>query len=60
MINGFWLEDAALARNKPFADALVRGMARFRAFLNATRIDVAAVPQASLRKALRARAPAAR
>ncbi|MBA3235108.1 MAG: winged helix-turn-helix domain-containing protein [Chloroflexi bacterium] len=53
VINGLWLEDRQIARDIGFADALGRGMARFARFLGATRIDVAAVPQPALRKAIR-------
>ncbi len=55
VILGLWLEDPALARDPDFADALARGMARFVHLLGARRLDVAAVPQPSLRKRLRAR-----
>ena len=53
VINGLWLEDAALAKDAAFAEALSRGMRRFQTFLDATRVDATAVSQASLRKALR-------
>jgi uncharacterized protein YcaQ len=52
VINGLWLEDYALARDEAFGEALARGMTRFRQFLDAGRIDVTAVPQASLRRRL--------
>ena len=52
VINGFWLEDAALARDAAFAEALARGMARFVGLLGARRLDVTAVPQPGLRKRL--------
>ena len=43
VINGLWLEDRALARDVAFGEALVRGLARFVAFLGAGRIDATAV-----------------
>ena len=46
VINGLWLEDPALARDDAFAAAMQRGTARFRAFHEAKRLDVAAVPEA--------------
>jgi uncharacterized protein YcaQ len=54
VINGLWLEDESLARDDAFAEALGRGMARFTAFLEATRVDTGAVVQARLRKRLSA------
>ena len=54
VINGLWLEDPALARDRDFGDALAAGMTRFLGFLEAGRLDVTAVPQAALRKRLRA------
>jgi uncharacterized protein YcaQ len=52
VINGLWLEDDALARDDAFADALTRGMTRFRSFLDAGLIDVRAVLQPLLRRRL--------
>ena len=52
VINGLWLEDAALARDPAFAEALALGMARFVGLLGARRLDVTAVPQPGLRKRL--------
>jgi uncharacterized protein len=54
VINGLWLEDEALASDPSFADALTRGMTRFLRFLEAKRIDVAAVTHPKLRKSLAA------
>jgi uncharacterized protein YcaQ len=54
VILGLWLEEDALARDAGFGAALRLGMARFLRLLDARRIDVAAVPQPPLRKALRA------
>jgi uncharacterized protein YcaQ len=56
VINGLWLEDDALARDERFAEALGRGMTRFRRFLGATAIDVKAVRHPPLRRRLRATA----
>ncbi|MGZ8513716.1 MAG: winged helix-turn-helix domain-containing protein [Candidatus Limnocylindrales bacterium] len=55
VINGLWLEDQALARDDAFAEALRRGMSRFAGFLDAGRVDAAAVPQLRLRRRLSAR-----
>jgi uncharacterized protein YcaQ len=52
VILGLWLEDASLARDVAFADALVVGMRRFMTLLDVRRIDVAAVPQPALRRRL--------
>ena len=60
VINGLWLEDEALARSDAFAEALGRGMARFALFLDAGRVDAAAVGQPSLRKRLAGRSAAPR
>jgi len=56
VINGLWLEDDSLARDERFAEALGRGMTRFRRFLGATAIDVKAVRHPPLRVRLRATA----
>jgi uncharacterized protein YcaQ len=55
VINGFWLEDEATARDDAFLDALDRGMRRFRDFLAVRKLDVAAIPQRSVRARLKAR-----
>ena len=52
VVNGLWLEDPALAKDAAFAGALARGMTRFRGFLDAGRVDAAAVTQPTLRRAL--------
>ncbi len=49
---GLWLEDEALAFDDAFAAAFARGMARFRAFLGADRLDAERVPQRMIRAAL--------
>ena len=54
VVNGFWLEDEALAGSPAFIEAVARGMARFLDFLDARAIDVAAVPQAAIRRSLAA------
>jgi uncharacterized protein YcaQ len=52
VLNGLWLEDAALARDEAFAGALGQGMARFARFLDAKRVDASVVVQAELRRRL--------
>jgi uncharacterized protein YcaQ len=54
VINGFWLEDPALARDGAFCEALGRGMTRFMDLLGATSLDATAVPQPMLRRRLAA------
>ncbi len=54
VILGFWLEDAGLARDAAFADALRLGMRRLVRLTGARRLDVKAVPFPALRKRLRA------
>ncbi len=49
---GLWLEDAALADDPAFAEALVRGMRRFLRFLDADAVDPSGVPQPELRRSL--------
>jgi len=51
-ILGLWLEDEAQGGDDALAEALALGMDRFRGFLGAERIDVAAVPQSSIRDRL--------
>ncbi len=51
-ILGLWLEDEALARDDAFAEAMAKGMARFLAFLDAERLEVAGVAQVALRRRL--------
>ena len=58
VVLGFWLEDDRLARDEAFIAAVGRGMARFRSFLLAGRIDVAAIPFPKVRRAVAASAPA--
>ena len=55
VINGLWLEDPALARDAAFAEAMARGMTRFRAFLGARRLDLSALSRSPLRSRLRGR-----
>jgi hypothetical protein len=52
VMNGFWLEDDALATDEAFADAVGRGMTRFLGFVGATALDARAVPQALIRQQL--------
>ncbi|HZY42580.1 MAG TPA: crosslink repair DNA glycosylase YcaQ family protein [Anaerolineae bacterium] len=46
IVNGLWLEDAALAENAEFTGAFARGLDRFRRFLKADHIDLSAVLRA--------------
>ncbi len=55
VVNGLWLEDETLADSEPFVEAVGRGMERLLGFLDAPRIDVAAVAHRSLRARLSAR-----
>ncbi len=55
VVNGLWLEDDGLAGDADFSESLGRGMARFRRFLDAKRVDASAVRQRVLRKRLSAR-----
>src|SRR5712692_2448547 len=48
VINGFWLEDQALANNADFAAALARGLAHFMTFLNAQRLDISVMEPATI------------
>ena len=50
VILGFWLEDAALGKDKAFAEALARGFARFVTFLGASKLDATAIREKSLRR----------
>jgi uncharacterized protein YcaQ len=49
VILGFWPARRSLGRDEAFADAFARGLARFVAFLGASRLDAKAVQPASLR-----------
>ncbi|GAC1568335.1 MAG: hypothetical protein NVS3B14_17220 [Ktedonobacteraceae bacterium] len=49
IINGFWLEDQALANDLDFAAALARGLAHFITFLNAQRADISVIEPPTLR-----------
>ncbi len=48
-INGFWLDDATLAKDSAFADAFARGMCRFGGFVGAGKLDAASIGPAKLR-----------
>ncbi len=48
-VEGFWLEDPALADDPDFADALRAGLTRFARFHDAERLDLAGVPFLNLR-----------
>jgi len=50
VILGFWLEDEALGTDKPFAEALARGFARFTTFLGTERLAADAVGEPLLRQ----------
>jgi uncharacterized protein YcaQ len=52
VILGLWLDDKAIGRNRPFADALQRGFARYANFLGAERVNAAAIREPLLRKAV--------
>jgi uncharacterized protein len=54
VINGLWLEEASLAKDQAFADAMALGMARFIDFLEAMRLDVKAISHPMLRKRIAA------
>lgn len=49
VINGFWLEDQALANDADFAAALARGLAHFMTFLKAQRLDISSMEPTVLR-----------
>ena len=53
-ILGLWLEDEVLAKDDAFIEAFACGVERFRAFLEATSVDVSGVPQPAIRKRLSA------
>ena len=55
VILGRWLEDEALAGNEAFGEAMTRGMRQFATFLDAKRVDAAAVSEPKLRKRLTTR-----
>ncbi|HEX5690920.1 MAG TPA: crosslink repair DNA glycosylase YcaQ family protein, partial [Roseiflexaceae bacterium] len=50
IILGLWLEDAALAKDEAFAEALARGFARFVRFLGTSTLDASAIREPLLRK----------
>jgi uncharacterized protein len=60
IILGFWLEEAALAADRDFAEALARGFARFTRFLGAEQLDASVIAEPLLRKAIVAAFPAGR
>jgi uncharacterized protein YcaQ len=53
IVNGFWLEEDAPAANPAFAAALTRGLLRFAGFLNAQRVNIAALEPTPLREQVR-------
>ena len=50
IILGLWLEDSALGKDEPFAEALARGFARFVTFLGAKDLDARAIREPLLRR----------
>jgi uncharacterized protein len=52
VVNGVWLEDAALARAPQFLEALRLGVQRFLPFLKVDRVDATAVANARVRRAI--------
>ncbi len=52
VVLGLWLEDAALGTDAAFTEALGRGFARFVAFLGAEHVDVSAIEEPLLRRAV--------
>jgi uncharacterized protein YcaQ len=50
VILGLWLEDKALGKDEPFAEALAGGFARFRTFLGASKLDAKAIREPLLRR----------
>lgn len=50
VILGLWLEDEGLGANEAFAQALGRGLARFIAFLGASKIEAQTIRQPLLRR----------
>ena len=49
IINGFWLEDQALAHDPAFAAVLARALAHFMTFLKARHLDISLLEPATLR-----------
>jgi uncharacterized protein YcaQ len=52
VVNGLWLENAALTRDGTFREALGRGMDRFVEFLDAKRVDASALDRGAVRNRL--------
>jgi uncharacterized protein YcaQ len=52
VISGFWLEDNRTSNNDAFLAALAKGTARLMRLLGATKLDVRAVGQRSVRRSL--------
>ncbi len=50
VILSLWLEDEALGNDEAFAEALVRGLARFVRFLGASKLDATAIREPLLRQ----------
>jgi uncharacterized protein len=54
LINGFWLEDAALGADPDFGAALWRGLENFCQFLQVERIDITAINPPQLQERIKA------
>ncbi|MGH2538045.1 MAG: winged helix-turn-helix domain-containing protein [Candidatus Promineifilaceae bacterium] len=54
VILGFWLEEKALGKDEPFAEAVARGFRRFVTFLGASKLDAKAIREPLLRRRARA------
>jgi uncharacterized protein YcaQ len=50
VILGLWLDEATLGHDPAFAEALARGLARFRTFLGARTLDAQAITEPLLRR----------
>jgi len=49
VILGWWLENKVLGKDRAFAEALARGLARFATFLGASKMDAKAISEPLLR-----------
>lgn len=50
VILGLWLEEETLGKDEAFAEALARGLARFKTFLGASKLDAEAIREPLLRR----------
>jgi hypothetical protein len=53
-IKGYWNEEDAPVKDQKYANAFAKGLLRFARFLNARRVNVAAIQPAALRKQINA------